>query len=237
MPGDRRDGSWFPSGESERSQDAEGQKPLAPSFVPDDNRSAAMAAIFARRRRWRASRAVLDSDVTGPPTAAASIAASSAGVVLSAAGTLTAGASVLPDWTALRAEIIARLDASDAGFQKLLEAYCERAGKIGHNNPPEPIDPLPLDRAELELGVTAANLARVEVNAEQPRSEVMRLCVRSLTCIAGYCDLYLKSAADEAGKRTVQGMMLVGIITQLHLDLADAVTKIYHIFDQLHLTL
>lgn len=235
MLGDRRDGPWFPSGESERSQGAEGEKPLAPPFVPDDNRSAAMAAIFARRRRWRASRAVLDSGVIGPPIAA-SIAGSSAGIALGAPGTLIADASVLPDWTALRAEIIPRLDALDAGFHKLLEAYREQAGQIGHNNPPELINLLPLDRAELEMGVAAANLTRIEINAEQPRSEVMGLCVQALTCIAGYCDTYLKSAADEAGKRTVQGVALISIITQLHAGLADVVTKICHVFELLHLT-
>jgi hypothetical protein len=185
-------------------------------------------------------------------------------VALIGAGTLTADASVLPDWASARAEMIGWLDAIEEGFQKIrpfletVEAgYRERTAQIGHNNPPEPIEILPLNTAELEMGAAAANLARAELNAEHPRFDVIRLCglvlndmaARVFACLQWigakgepYLDAFLKSAAAEAGKRVVQGVTVVGtgaalmaIITQSHVNLTHAATTLRHIVEFMHL--
>src|SRR5260370_42448300 len=98
----------------------------APPSVRYDN---SMTAIFAHRRRAAAAALATNNQVIVPPIA-----------LLSGAGTLTADATVMPDWTAVRAEMIARLDAIEAGVLKIrpfletvVAAYPERR----HNNPPQ----------------------------------------------------------------------------------------------------
>jgi hypothetical protein len=87
--------------------------------------------------------------------------------LLAAQSLAVADASVLPDWTAARVEMIARLDAIEAGFQKIrpfleaVDAAYREYGQIGHNNPPEPIDIPLLDAAELEMGISAANFRSI----------------------------------------------------------------------------
>jgi hypothetical protein len=106
----------------------------------------------------------------------------------------------------LRAEIIPRLDAIEAGLRAIAPiiesfeaAYRERA-RIGDNHPPEDIDILPIDLAELELGIVATNLARTEINAEQPRSDVMRLCglvLRRTEWLLVACARWLGTKGDK----------------------------------------
>lgn len=159
-----------------------------PPFVPNDDFSNMIAARAARRRRARA--AVLDL-MSGPlmgrvlgggPLGSAPIGSTPIGGALSAVGALAADTTVLSPWVAVRAEMIPRLDAIEAGLRELapvierFEAAYREHARIGHNNPPEDIDILPIELAELELGIVAANLARTELNAEQPRSDVMRFC-------------------------------------------------------------
>jgi hypothetical protein len=175
----------------------------------------------------------------------------------SGAGTLTADASVLPDWAAVRAEMVGRLDAIEVGFEKIrpfletIEAgNRERAAQIGHNNPPEQIEILPLNTAELEMGTAAVNLARAELNAEHPRFDVIRLCGLVLNVMASrffaclqwigakgdvFLDAFLKSAGTQTGKMLVTAGALEAIMMGLHVDLTDVVTKIGHVFEVLRL--
>ena len=234
-------------------------------FVPFDD-TANMTAIRAAHRR-RASAALFGSEGTASGLGAASAigssvamatgtASDSSAVMASGAATLT----LMPDWTALRAEMIGRLDAIEVGFPKIrpflevVEAAYRERGQIGHNNPPEPLDILLLDAAELEMGISAASLARAELNAEHPRLDVIRLCglvlnqmaARVFACLQWigakgdvFVDAFLKSAGAEAGKRVVQGtgaaVVLTVVMTQLHVDLTDVATKIQHVFELLHL--
>jgi hypothetical protein len=65
---------------------------------------------------------------------------------------------------------------------------------------PEAIDVLPIDLAELELGIAAANLARTEIDAEQPRSDVMRVCglvLRRMGSVIAACVKWLGGKADK----------------------------------------
>src|ERR1700746_1515989 len=142
------------------------QKDGSPPFVQNDN-SAAMIANFAARRR-RAFAAALAYTGSGPTTP----------IVLQGEGMLTADATILPDWTELRAELIRRLDAIEAGFQKIrpfLEfietAYGESGSQIGHNKPPAPIDILPINTEDLEIG-TIAQIWR-EWNSKQSAPGLM----------------------------------------------------------------
>jgi hypothetical protein len=268
MSDDRKEGSSAPSGEPEANRDGGGgTAPKLPPFVQNDDSAAIVANVMAHRRRAYA--AALAYSGSGPLTPIVleqpdhprsflwpGVQGEAA---LPGGGALTADATVVPDWTAVRADMIARLDAIEAGFQKirpLLEAvdaaYRER-GQIGHNNPPEPIDILLLDAAELEMGIAAANLARAELNSEHPRSDVMRLCGLVLNHVAtglwacvqwiaakadDSIDAFVKAASAEAGKRVVQGLVLAEILkdmTQLHVDLTGFVTEIGHVFERLHL--
>jgi hypothetical protein len=198
--------------------------------VQNDN-SAAMIANFAARRR-RAFAAALAYTGSGPTTP----------IVLQGEGMLTADATILPDWTALRAELIRRLDAIEAGFQKIrpfLEfietAYGESGSQIGHNKPPAPIDILPINTEDLEIGAIAANLARVELKAERPRFDVIRLCVRILKSIKEKATIFLDEFLKEGGKRTAQVVAETALVRQLDVDLHEVVAKIHHVFELLHL--
>lgn len=199
-----------------------------PPFVQNDD-SAAMVANFAARRR-RAYAAALAYSGSGPVTP----------LVLQGEGGLAADASVLPDWTALRAEIIGLLTAVETGFQKIRPfveraeaAYREGAGQIGHNRPPEPIDTLPVNAEELAMGALAANLARVEFEADHPRFDVIRLCIRILKWVGTKLDVFLDDFLKEGGKRVAQAVVLSELLD--HVDLTKVVIKVHHVFELLHL--
>jgi hypothetical protein len=156
--------------------------------------------------------------------------------------------------------MIARFDAIEAEFQQIrpfletVAAANRERSQIGHNNPPEPIDILLLDAAELDMSIAAVNLARAELNSEHPRFDVMRLCGLVLNEMTTrvfafaqwirekgevFLDAFLKSAGTEAGKRVVQGVataaVLSAVTTQLHADLNGVVTELRHVFQLLHL--
>jgi len=150
-----------------------------------------------------------------------------------------------------RAELIRRLDAIEGTLQRLaplVEAVAwsrsERA-QIGHNHPPEHIDVPPLSSVDVEMGTAAVNLVRIELNSEQPRSDILKVCglvLRSIsarvqafvawTAVKG--DVFLDAALKEFGKRAVQGVIsivvLQEILQNLHLDLAAAINTIFHAF-------
>jgi hypothetical protein len=207
------------------------RKDELPPFVQNDD-SATMIANFAARRR-RAYAAALNYSGSGPIMP----------LPLQGEGRFTADARILPDWTALRAELIGRLDAIEAGFQKIrpfLEfveaAYRESGGQIGHDKPPEPIDILPINAEELEIGANASELARSELKAEHPRFDVIRLCVRVLKLIRTKVNIFLDEFLKESGKRTVQVVAATALFQELDVNLHDVVTKIHRVFELLHLT-
>jgi hypothetical protein len=228
----------------EPKQDREGEPGNAVPFVPYDD-TPNIAAIHAQRRR--AYSAVLGStnDVFPPMSTAG-------GTALSAVGTLTVDTTVVSPWSAVRSEMIARLDAIEAGLRTISPfieafetAYREHA-RIGHNNPPEDIDILPIGLAELQLGIVAANLARTEVNTEHPRSDVIRLCGLVLNWIAALVsaclkwigtkgDVYVDSFLKALGPLTAAAVCakLAGV----HVNLTEVVTKIRQVFELLHLSL
>jgi hypothetical protein len=206
------------------------RKDELPPFVQNDD-SATMIANFAARRR-RAYAAALAYSGSGPIMP----------LPLQGEGRFTADARVLPDWTAQRAEIIGLLDAIETGFEKIgpfLElaeaAYREGAAQLGHNKPPEPIDTLPVNAEELEIGALAANLARAEFEAEHPRFEVIRLCVRILKWVGAKLNVFLDDFLKEGGKRVAQAVVLSELLEHLHIDLTNVLTKVHHVFELLHL--
>jgi hypothetical protein len=214
--------------DSERSNVmSDDRKDEFPPFVQNDD-SANMTANFAARRR-RAYAAALTYSGSGPIMP----------LPLQGEGRFTADARVLPDWTAQRAEIIGLLDAIETGFQKIrpfLEvaeaAYREGAG---HNKPPEPINTLAVNAEELEIGALASNLVRTEFEAEHPRFDVIRLCVRILKWIGTKLEMFLDDFLKEVGKRAAQAVVLSELFEHLHIDITDVATKAQHVFELLHL--
>ena len=95
--------------------------------------------------------------------------------------------------------MLSRLETVEAAFQKIapflaaLETAHGEHGQFGHNYPPERIEMLPLDTIEIQMGTEVAKLARAELNTENPRPDVLRVCglvlkqvaARSLACLHG----------------------------------------------------
>jgi hypothetical protein len=256
------------------SDDGEGEPGnTLPPFVPYDD-TANMIAIHAQRRRAYA--AMLASSGGGSSTpivledgstpivledGSTPIVLEDGSIVreeppglgevaLRGEGGFTVAETVLSPWAAVRVEMVAKLDAIEAGLQRIAPvieafetAYREHA-RIGHNNPPEEIDILPIGLAELELGIVAANLARTEINAERPRSDVIRLCGLVLNWTAGLVsacvkwigakgDVYVDSFLKALGPLTATA--LVAKLCGLDVDLNDVVTTIRHVLALAHL--
>ena len=123
-------------------------------------------------------------------------------------------------------------------IQRFEVAYREHA-RIGHNNPPEDIDVLPIDLAELELGIAAANLARTEINSEQPRSDVMRVCglvLHRTGWLIAACVKWLGGKADKFVDALIPltAAGLAAKFTLLNGDITEVVNKIRHVLELLH---
>jgi hypothetical protein len=202
-----------------------------PLFVPYDD-TANMIAIHAQRRRAYAamlassgggsSTPIVLEDGSTPivledgatPIVLEEPPGLKGGVALRGEGSFTVAETVLSPWAAVRVEMAAKLDAIGAGLQRIAPvieafetAYREHA-RIGHNNPPEEIDILPIGLAELELGIVAANLARTEINAERPRSDVIRLCGLVLNWTAGLVSACVKWIAAKGDVYAMQRILL-----------------------------
>jgi hypothetical protein len=155
-----------------------------------------------------------------------------------------------PNWPEERAEIIRRLEAAEATFQKIapflaaLEAAYGERGQLGHNNPPERVEMLPLETIELQTGSEAAKLARAEISSDNPRLDVLRVCglvlnqvaARAHACLSWigakgdeFVDACVKSAGDQTGKLLVTAVAASQLLQQLHIDLTAIVTQILHI--------
>jgi hypothetical protein len=147
-----------------------------------------------------------------------------------------------------RTELIRRLDAIEAGLQTVMptleaiKAALRERPQIGHNNPPESFDLLPLDTPDVELATAAVSVARVEISTDHPRPEVLRLSGLAFQQVGfrlgqwlatkadGFADAFVKSAGTEAGKRLVQGGALVAFYAALHkliVDLGEVATQIF----------
>jgi hypothetical protein len=98
--------------------------------------------------------------------------------------------------------------------------------------------------AELELGIVAANVARTEINGEQPRPDVIRFCGLVLRWTGGLLaacikwvgakgDTYVDGFLKALGPLTAAG--LVAKLAGVHVDVADVVGKIGHALELLHL--
>jgi hypothetical protein len=150
-----------------------------------------------------------------------------------------------------RGELIRRLDAVEAGLQEVIptleaiKAALRERPQIGHNNPPESTDLLPLDTSDVQLTTSAVSVARVEIGTEHPRPDVLRLSGLALQQVAfrlgqwlaiksdGFAGAFAKSAGTEAGKRFVQGGALVAFYPALHkliVDLGAVATQILQTF-------
>jgi hypothetical protein len=169
--------------------------------------------------------------------------------------------TVIRDPATVRTEmLISRLETVEAALQKLetveaalqkiapfltaLEAAYGEHGQLGHNYPPERIELLPLDTIDIQTGSEVAKLVRAELNAENPRPDVLRvgglvlnqLAARSLACLSwirtkglDFVDAAVKSAGTETGKRLVQAAVASAILNQLHIDLAAIATELLHL--------
>jgi hypothetical protein len=138
-----------------------------------------------------------------------------------------------------REELSRRLDAIDAMVQQIMptleaiRAALDERSQIGHNNPPEAIETLPIEDVDLRLIAAAVTAARVEIQEEQARADVLRFSALSLKKTAASVSLWLttkadtfaeafaKSAGTEAGKRLVQGGALIALYPALHQLVAD----------------
>jgi hypothetical protein len=229
------------TGRVERVSDE--KKDELPPFVQNDD-SANMIAIRAAQRRRGYGAVLAGGNVIIPPQEPSYHPAPFVQTSLQGAGGLGADASVLSPWEALRAELIPRLDAIEAGLRAIapviegFEAAYREHARIGHNNPPEDIDILPIGLAELELGIVAANLARTEINAEQPRSDVMRFCGLVLRWTGGLLaacvkwvgakgDVYVDGFLKALGPLTATA--LAAKLALVDTDITDVVAKIRHV--------
>lgn len=158
-----------------------------------------------------------------------------------ARATLTA---LPPNWEQDRAAILARLDAIEGALGQIvplverLEIEQRQHGGIGHNQPPEP---LPIDIAQIQIGVSAANVLRIELSEEHPRREVVRLCGLALRQVVkgvgallrwlankgdDFVDAFMKSAGDTAGKTIIGAATLTILLEKLGVDLAEALAVV-----------
>jgi hypothetical protein len=223
------------------------KKDELPPFVQNDDSANMIAIRAAQRRRGRAYGAVLaGGNLIIPPQEPSYHPAPFVQASLQGAGGLGADASVLSPWAALGAELIPRFDAIEASLRAIapviegFEAAYREHARIGHNNPPEDIDILPIGLAELELGIVAANLARTEIGAEQPRSDVMRFCGLVLRWTGGLLaacvkwigakgDVYVDGFLKALGPLTAAA--LAARLALVDTDITDVVAKIRHVLE------
>src|SRR5262249_14269342 len=103
----------------------------------------------------------------------------------------------------------------------------------------------PLDTIEVQVGTEAAKLARAELNTDNPRSDVLRVCslvlnqlaARSHACLSwigtkgnDFVDACVKSVGAQTGKLLVTAVIAQQLLQQLHIDLTEIVTRILHLF-------
>jgi hypothetical protein len=120
------------------------------------------------------------------------------------------------DPNALRAEMIERIEALGREIDGLRKH--ERRG-IGHNKPPEPIEPAPLSAKELGEIRKAMAVLKKQPPAPTPPSAKAKAAVALLMKFGAYlgkqADSFVNEAVKEAGKRAVQSPFWLALINQL----------------------
>jgi hypothetical protein len=140
--------------------------------------------------------------------------------------TLTPGPQAA-DPTALHTEMLERIEALE---RAMTGPRKKTRGDIGHNNPPEPIEPDPLSASELReirkaLAVLKAQPPAPEIPSTKARAAVALLIKlgNRLRSLAGVTGAYLGKQADnlvteavkESGKRIIQSPFWWALISQL----------------------
>jgi hypothetical protein len=140
-----------------------------------------------------------------------------------------------PNWDAERVEMVRKLNELDEAFRQIaplvraLEADRPRAG-LGHNRPPEAIEGEPPSTTELEIGISAANVFRVQLSYERPDFGVIHLCglvldfIRAKTVAlarwaAGpFAEGLAKGTGEFVAKKVLAQLpeLLLEIVTQMH---------------------
>ena len=144
------------------------------------------------------------------------------------------------DANTLHAEMIGRIETLEKAIADLQER--QRHG-IGHNNPPEPIEPAPLSANELsEIREALAALKNQPSIPNASSAEAAKAAVTVLqkfgnrlramgVYIGKHADVFVteaaKKAGEEAGKRIVQSPLWLAIIHQLPA-VADIASKWLH---------
>jgi hypothetical protein len=142
------------------------------------------------------------------------------------------------DWAQERAAMLERLGAIETALQQLasiVDVGQTTHGGIGHNLPSEP---LPVDASQIRMGISAANVIRIELSEERPRPEVLRLCGLTLKHVCkgvvgllhwatakgdAFVETFVKSAGTAAGKTIIGAAALKILLEQLGIDLTDAI--------------
>ncbi len=139
--------------------------------------------------------------------------------------TLTPGAPADP--RALHAEMLDRIDALERAMASSLK---RRRRGIGHNNPPEPIEPEPLSANELREIRRAMAVLRAQPPAPSAPSTEARAAVTLLTKLGDrlrllaiaaraylgkQVDNFVTEAVKESAKRIVQSPFWLAVINQL----------------------
>jgi hypothetical protein len=217
--------------------------------------AANMSAIRAAQRR-KASAAALANSGSGdstplvlqqPPDQPRSVISPGphGAAAFAGAGRFAPDATVLSAWASVRPEVMAKLEAIEAGLRAIAPviqsfdtAYRERA-RIGHNNPPEDIDFLPIGLAEVELGIVAATVARTEISTEHPRPDIMGLCglvLRWTGELLSACVKWVGAKADKFVDALIPlaAAGLVAKFTILDGDITVVVNKIRHVLELLN---
>jgi hypothetical protein len=105
---------------------------------------------------------------------------------------------------ALRATMLQRFDELEA----LIRAGQRDRGMIGHNNPPGPIDDLPITRGDLDEIQRAIDEVRGQAQAPQPATETVRASSGTLRRMAGVIGGWLADRANAVVDAGIQGLIL-----------------------------
>jgi hypothetical protein len=235
-----------PSGE--QRQEREGEPGDTVPFGPERHRTASELWAYEQDRQAYAASLTANDIQRRRSTAATLAGTSNLNVNL-----IVTPQQPIPDWSAVRAEMLGRLERIEASFQNIapflaaLEAAYGERGQLGDNYPPERIEMLPLDTIEVQMGTEVAKLVRTELNMENLRGDVLRvsglvlnqLAARTSACLSWiaakgdkFVDAAVTSAGTETGKRLVQGVGVVAvtaILRELHVDLTAIVNQILHL--------
>jgi hypothetical protein len=152
----------------------------------------------------------------------------SATAALSSTSSMNADTILLENPERLYAEMLRRIEA----LERTITDAPSRSHGIGHNNPPEPLEPELLSETELRGVRLAVAVLKAQPPAPRvPRTEVVEAVAflaavaARLKQVAGYvgkqADVFVTEATKELGKRAVQSPFWLAVLQQLP-QLADA---------------